>query len=134
MILVIGGSQQGKLKWAMQNFGYMPEQVLNGCDLVLQPEQPLPVAGFQVLNHLEGLLGNALKQGWQSGELLALQTSLLQLPEDFVVICNSVGGGLVPIERFDREWRELVGRTCCALAAESSEVWRIFCGLPQRLK
>ena len=57
-----------------------------------------------------------------------------QLPEDFVVICNSVGGGLVPIERFDREWRELVGRTCCALAAESSEVWRIFCGLPQRLK
>ena len=94
MILVIGGSQQGKLNWAMQNFGYMPEQVLNGCDLVLQPEQPLPVAGFQVLNHLEGLLGNALKQGWQSGELLALQTSLLQLPEDFVVICNSVGGGL----------------------------------------
>lgn len=134
MILVIGGSQQGKLNWAMQNFGYTPEQVLNGRDLALQPEQPLPMAGFQVLNHMEVLLGNALKQGWQSGELLALQTSLLQLPEDFVVICNSVGGGLVPVERFDREWRELVGRTCCALAAESSEVWRIFCGLPQRLK
>lgn len=134
MILVIGGSQQGKLNWAMQNFGYTPEQVLNGRDLALQPEQSLPVAGFKVLNHLESLLGNALKQGWQSDELLALQTSLLQLPEDFVVICNSVGGGLVPVERFDREWRELVGRTCCALAAEASQVWRIFCGLPQRLK
>lgn len=134
MILVIGGSNQGKLHWALREFDCRPEQVLDGGSLAIIPGQSWPLGEYRVLNHLESLLQNVLQQNFSADDMAALQNFLLKLPEDFVVICNSVGGGLVPLERFEREWRELVGRTCCALAAEAGQVWRIFCGLPQRLK
>lgn len=137
MILIVGGSNQGKLQWALQNFGYTRAQVLDGAKLDLRPGQPLPLADCKVLWHLETLLRQVMQREWPAEELSALAAApakYWRLPEDAVIICNSVGGGLVPVERFEREWRELVGRTCCSLAAEAGQVWRIFCGLPQRLK
>ena len=37
-------------------------------------------------------------------------------------------------EREDRDWRELVGRTCCALAETAEAVYRVHCGLGVRIK
>lgn len=134
MYLVIGGSNQGKLEWALQHFSLAKQQVLDVVELDLQPGRPLQLDGCRVIYRLEELLRRAMQQKWSQKQLQELQSYLLQLPADMVVICASVGGGLVPVERFEREWRELVGRTCCQMAAEAAEVWRIFCGLPQRLK
>lgn len=134
MYLIIGGSNQGKLEWALQHFSLTEAQILNGAELDLQPDEPLPLHGRRLIYGLEELLRRAMQQEWSQQELAALQNSLLHLPAETVLIFASVGGGLVPVERFEREWRELVGRTCCQLAAEATEVWRIFCGLPQRLK
>ena len=103
MILVIGGSNQGKLHWALREFDCRPEQVLDGGSLAIIPGQSLPLGEYRVLNHLESLLQNVLQQNFSADDMAALQNFLLKLPEDFVVICNSVGGGLVPLERFERE-------------------------------
>lgn len=50
------------------------------------------------------------------------------------IVCDEVGGGVVPIDKNDREYREVVGRICCELAALSSRVERIYCGIPTVLK
>ena len=134
MYLVIGGSNQGKLAWSLQHFSLNKQQVLDAAMLDLQPGQTLQLNGCLVIYGLESLLRHVMQQNWTPQELTALQNNLLQLPAETVIICASVGGGLVPVDRFEREWRELVGRTCCQLAAEATEVWRVFCGLPQRLK
>ncbi len=132
MILVVGGSNQGKLAWTLRNFGYKPAQVAEGENLALT--LPLPLEKYLVWHHLEIFLRRVMQQEWPADKLEKLRAELLGLPENMVIICDSVGGGLVPVESFDRQWRELVGRVCCDLAAEASQVWRIFCGLPQRLK
>lgn len=130
MILVVGGSNQGKLDWTLKNFGLPPERVVDGNALTWPLLIENCVENGLVFNHLEVWLRRVMPEA----ETQDIQAALRRLPEDMVIICDSVGGGLVPVERFDRQWRELVGRVCCDLAAEASQVWRIFCGLPQRLK
>ena len=51
-----------------------------------------------------------------------------------VYVCTEVGCGVVPVDRFQREWREAVGRVCCALAREAGRVDRVWCGLAVELK
>lgn len=51
-----------------------------------------------------------------------------------VVIATEVGGGVVPVDRAEREAREAAGRLACLLAERAERVVRVFCGLPQVLK
>jgi len=50
------------------------------------------------------------------------------------VICDEVGCGIIPLNRQDEQWREAVGRFCCAIATEADVVIRVVAGLPQYLK
>ena len=45
-----------------------------------------------------------------------------------------LGNGVVPMEAFDRRYRETVGRICCNIAKQAEEVIRIVCGIPIVLK
>ena len=51
-----------------------------------------------------------------------------------VIVSNELGCGVVPVERFDRMWREMVGRMCVCAAGYSDEVVRVVCGLGMKLK
>ena len=51
-----------------------------------------------------------------------------------VLVTDEIGLGIVPLDPFEREYREETGRICCLLAARSEQVWRVACGLGQRLK
>ena len=50
------------------------------------------------------------------------------------IVCNELGNGVVPMEAFDRRYRETVGRICCNIAKQAEEVIRIVCGIPIVLK
>ena len=56
------------------------------------------------------------------------------LSEKEIVIATELGGGLVPIDKSEREKREAAGRLACCLAARADTVIRVCCGLPQLLK
>lgn len=62
------------------------------------------------------------------------QKELQRLAQKEVVVCCEVGLGVVPMDAGEREWRELVGRTCCTLAQHASKVVRMVCGIPVVLK
>ena len=51
-----------------------------------------------------------------------------------IVIATELGGGLIPIDRAEREKREAAGRLACLLAERADTVIRVCCGLPQVLK
>ncbi len=51
-----------------------------------------------------------------------------------ILVTDEIGYGIVPIDPFEREYREETGRICCLLAEKSEEVWRVCCGLGTRLK
>lgn len=112
MILVIGGVASGKRTYA-RSLGYADEQI--GTD----PFGPAPV-----LYGLDELL--------REGSLD--ERTYEALTRKDLVLCCEVGSGVVPMERDERAWRELVGRTCARLAADASQVVRMVCGIPVELR
>ena len=51
-----------------------------------------------------------------------------------IVICDEVGCGLVPMDPFLREYRDMVGHITCALAAKAQRVVRVYCGIGTVIK
>lgn len=111
MILVIGGAYQGKLTWAKAHFALRDEDC---CDLA---EGFLP--GKRCYYHLEA----ATRQG-----------EMPQFPEDAVIIAREVGCGVVPMDANERVWRERHGAALQELARQSVSVYRVFCGIGERMK
>ena len=117
MILVIGGMGQGKLAAVLRNTEYTEKDVT--CT---------PGVGKPVLNNLQEAVRSALAEGKTQEQILA------ELAGHAVIISDEVGCGVVPVDRFEREWRETVGRICCLLAKDAEQVVRLFCGVPMVLK
>lgn len=51
-----------------------------------------------------------------------------------VIISNEIGYGIVPIDKFERRYRELTGRICCEIVKGSKEVHRVICGIGTIIK
>ena len=56
------------------------------------------------------------------------------LKSRLILTVQELGCGIVPVDAFDREWREVTGRICCELAKRAQAVYRMTCGIPARLK
>ena len=70
-------------------------------------------------------------------EMLEENRDPQSLPDELrgrVITCDEIGCGVVPIDRADENWREAVGRLCCALAQEADAVVRVIAGVPQFIK
>ena len=78
MKLIIGGAYQGKLTWAVEQFGLAPDTL---CDLA-QGFQP----GKRCYYHLEAFT--------RAEESAAPEL----FPEDAVIISREVGSGVVPMD------------------------------------
>ena len=74
---------------------------------------------------------NRIRAGIEPADTFKINRDMLS---DAVIISNDVSCGIVPIETDLRAWREACGRMNNYLARESDEVWRLFCGLPQKIK
>lgn len=61
-------------------------------------------------------------------------SELVKQNPEIVIVTNEVGSGIVPIDAFDRKYREAVGRVCTELAAASEQVDRVICGIGVRIK
>ena len=53
---------------------------------------------------------------------------------DCIIICDEIGNGIVPVEAFEREYRERTGRILIQLAKKAEEVERVICGIGQKIK
>lgn len=60
---------------------------------------------------------------------------LLAENPDAAVVCDEIGLGIVPLDPFERRWREETGRALGILAAaEGARVTRVWCGIGQVLR
>lgn len=103
-VLIIGGAYQGKRKVAEN----------------LYPN-------LQIIENLHEIVRKMLQENKDP-------MSLLDTLRGHVITCDEVGCGVVPIDRADENWRESVGRLCCALAQEADAVVRVIAGVPQFIK
>ncbi|MBQ9518709.1 MAG: bifunctional adenosylcobinamide kinase/adenosylcobinamide-phosphate guanylyltransferase [Firmicutes bacterium] len=107
MILVIGGAFQGKTEYVKNTFNAGETEVFNAFHLKIR---------------------ETMENG---GDVLKITETAKSFK---YVISDEVGSGVIPLDKFDRSWRETVGRELCKLAAEACEVHRVVCGVGRRIK
>lgn len=136
MKLYIGGMAQGKLEYVLQQYGRENCLVINGSDMTGDEAFSGFVSGgskitYLVMNQFHVWVRELLLKELPAEEIV--EDFLHQYPE-IILICDEVGNGIVPLMKEDREFRERLGRILIRIAGQSEEVWRIICGLAQRLK
>ncbi|MCU6763055.1 Adenosylcobinamide kinase [uncultured Roseburia sp.] len=125
MVLITGGSFQGKQAFAKETF-QITEGIADGA-----------AADFDELCRADLIINF---EQWIARELreknhAAVKAGQLAEENPGVVICAAeLGCGIVPADAFDRQWRETTGRICCMLAEKSDAVYRVICGIGTKIK
>ncbi|HBM46597.1 MAG TPA: adenosylcobinamide kinase [Lachnoclostridium sp.] len=130
MILVIGGSFQGKKAFAEQICREEKEQNKQNHRLNIADTYPNVEQQPQILPDFHLQVRKALEAGEDPD---ALTRKLLENPPE-VITLDEAGCGIVPIEREKRIYREAVGRVGQLLAARAEKVYRVQCGIATRIK
>lgn len=131
MVLITGGAYQGKKDFAeeilKEKYGIIPED--KKVDSSLADEKQMREAFIITNVHLwiAGLLREG-KDPYRETEKLVKENP------DVVLVVNELGCGVVPVDAFGRNWREVTGRICCLLAREAEAVYRVVCGIGTRIQ
>lgn len=129
MILVIGGRYQGKEAFAREKAA-IGEDAYMLCADGRKDELKKALSAPLVL-HLEGFIRQLMERGEDPEDFFC---RLLEKNGGAVVTADEIGSGIVPVDPFDREYREVYGRLCQRAAAESEAVYRVVCGIGMRIK
>ena len=149
MEVYFGGAFQGKLEYVLEKKGCL--KVADGICCSLKD-----IKEAQVLNHLhlyikrlmnkEGAAYNTTVYDTIMDDAIADDTiaeitpaaeiinDIYEANPDIILICDEVGGGIVPLKKEDRIYREAVGRALCCAVKKSDRVERVMCGIGQCLK
>lgn len=135
MELYIGGYAQGKLKFVLETRNKSRFIVIDGQsgDALGEDFSGEATAKEQqiIWNHFHLWVREGMKKGM---EIEKEAEAFLSKHPDCIIISEEVGNGIVPLDAFEREYRERLGRLLIRLAARAERVERILCGLGQRLK
>lgn len=124
--LVIGGAGHGKLDYATEAYQLSPQDI-GDCK-----RSPDPCAlNRPCVYGLEALVLHLLERGENPAAVIL---SAFEDRANWIILCDEIGGGIVPAERLARDWREHTGRICCELARRADKVTRVFCGIPTDIK
>ena len=127
MKLVIGGYAQGKLNYVQGKYNVEASMVYAGEI----PEKIEEEKGVVVINHFHNWVKMKIaNDGCPEKEIF----EFVEKYPDCVIISDEVGNGIVPIEAFEREYRERTGRILVELAKKAEEVERVICGIGQKIK
>ncbi len=124
MELIIGGAFQGKLAYAKK---LHPDLTwADGRDCT---RGELDRVGG--VCHFHTFISRQVEAG---ADLTHLAEELYEANPSLVIVSQEVGYGVVPVDAFEREWREAVGRVSTQIAALSSRVTRVICGIGTVIK
>lgn len=126
MVLIIGGSYQGKLDFARQRFGLTDDDI----QLCNETTEALDFSR-RCIAYIDRFALNRVYADVEPARALGADPGLYG---KVIFIANDISGGVVPMDPVLRAWREACGRMNLKLAREADEVWRLFCGIPQRVK
>lgn len=110
MELYIGGYKQGKLNYVLNIRNKPPEKIKNDFHLWVR----------QLLEEQE--------------DAEAVVEAYINEHPDCVIISDEIGNGIVPMDAFERVYREQLGRILINLAQRADRVERVICGIGQRIK
>lgn len=123
MILIFGGAYQGKLDYAKANF-----KVKNICHC---GENVEPDFSADAICDIENFVMGCVKNGMEAKTFFQEKKSFWQ---DKILVITDTSQGVVPVEKKQRDFREMNGRLLLYLAGEADRVIRVFCGIGKDIK
>lgn len=126
MILIIGGAFQGKKAYAQEMLGLLPEQMADGAQCNLEE-----IYSCRCIYHFHEWVRRRMAD---MGDWERDAKRIFEANPDVVIIANELGCGVVPMDAFDRNFRETEGRLLTCLAKKSTEVHRVVCGIGTVIK
>ena len=127
MILITGGAYHGKRNYAKQMY-----PGIDFVDGISCAEET--IFACQGMDHFHSYIENRMREGKKLPELLKMVEKLKRENPEIVLITDEIGYGIVPVDAFYREYREIHGRVCTQIAAEAKEVHRVICGIGTVIK
>ena len=115
MELYIGGYAQGKKEYVFSRKANVPE----------------PCIVDELHMWYKRLLRDENRSGENAEQVIL---SYCTNHPDCILICDEIGNGIVPIDPFERTYRERLGRLLIDLAKRADHVERVVCGIGQVLK
>lgn len=148
MIFITGGAYQGKTEYAIENFNLAENEILDlaGYDnkMSLEFYFMMNMEGIKCVKNLHQMIrvavepSNLSAQGLTKEEMLEeIEVSIEDLSDktpDMIFIMDEVGGGIVPIDKAERDYREAVGVVGCRLAKKAECVYQVVCGIGRVIK
>jgi adenosyl cobinamide kinase/adenosyl cobinamide phosphate guanylyltransferase len=127
MKLIIGGYAQGKLTYVINKYNIEKNKI---WDSEL-PKDTEELNGTIVINNLNNWIKSQIKNNGNPEKEI---TNFINNYPDCIIISDEIGNGIVPIDKFEREYREQTGRIQIELAKKATEVERVICGIGQKIK
>ena len=123
MKLYIGGHGHGQATLCEKETGLRPVSYEN---------DPAAALTAPAIADFHGLVRAVLESG---GDAQDFARRLLAENPDAVLTSDVIGGGIHPLDPFERRWREETGRALGILCAdERTSVTRVWYGLPEVLR
>ncbi len=119
MYLIIGGRSQGKLDFAKN-------LIKNAKVLNCEKEDINFGIDFDIVFNIHIFIRKLLEKDIEPE---AWFEQRLKFFENKILIGDEVGSGIVPVEAFERKWRDEVGKTYVFLAKNSQKVYRVWAGI-----
>ena len=121
MILFVGGKAQGKQAAVQAKYG-------TECDVLLYPEK-------MVRERMQNVNADRFQEIPAFVEEIMETIRATEQPDrPMVVVSDLVGCGVIPTDPMQEMYRETVGRLQVKLAEHATEVYRVICGMTERLK
>lgn len=145
MKLVIGGVAQGKLDYVLENMiekydvydcFFLNDNACN--DKASNMEWPWNFAvddeRILIIDKFHYFIRAVLEKNLPLQEYILKFMQFAEENKDTIVIADEIGNGIVPLDAFEREYREQTGRAEILLAKKADEVVRVICGIGQKIK
>ena len=128
MKLFIGGAFQGKKKAAMERTGLSETDFLDGESCTKEE-----LLKGKAITHFHSCIRRILREeGEEAADAFAEE--LFRENPGLILVSTELGYGIVPMDPFDRLYREKVGRILCRAAEQADEVCRVVAGRPVCIK
>lgn len=126
MVMVTGGAFQGKRECLKQLYRLSEGDMISGRDCRFED-----VFTAAAVTDYHKLVKRLIAENIDVSDFTE---RLCRENTKAAVTINEIGCGIIPLEKFERIYREEVGRAGCIIAAHSETVIRVFCGIHQIIK
>ena len=125
MKLIFGGAYQGKKEFIKEKYNLIDSDILQCSE---DMDFSFDYKAYANINLF--ILGCLQRKE----DPIKFFSSNLDKLKDKVITCEDICCGVVPLGKEFRLYRDNVGKIMQLLSRESDEVYRIFCGLGDKLK